>query len=61
MLNDPQISDFVGLAVIGILGYVAQNIKELNESIKVVILRVDTHEKSIDDHESRIRDIEKPT
>jgi hypothetical protein len=52
--------DVVGMALVGIIGYTAKNIRELNESIKIVILRVDIHQKSIDDHESRLRYIEKP-
>lgn len=60
MFKDPQIIDVVGMALVGIIGYVGKNIRELNESIKIIILRVDTHEKFIDDHETRIRDIEKP-
>lgn len=36
----------------------SNNVAELNKTFAVLVTRVDTHQKQIDDHEDRIREVE---
>ena len=50
----------VGLIGWGVkfLGNMAKSISEINQNIRVLVTRVDNHEKRLDNHEERIMDFE---
>lgn len=65
-MHDLQTSD----VITGLMGVIAtymawvlqkmgSNLESLNEKMAAILVRVDTKEKAIDDHEERIRDVER--
>lgn len=57
-LQHLQANDFIGWIMTGVIGYGVKSVAELNENIKIIVLRIDTHEKTLDDHEDRLRAVE---
>lgn len=58
----PILGEFAWLAVVSIAGFgvkflrdLSKSVEQLNQNICVVILRIDNHEKRLDDHETRLR------
>lgn len=51
---------FLGVGSLGVktLRDMTASIRQLNLNIAVILTRIDSHEKKLDDHENRIRKIE---
>lgn len=53
-----QPSDITWGVMTAVISYGVKTLKELNENIKIIVLRVDGHQKTLDDHEDRLRAVE---
>jgi hypothetical protein len=61
LLSEFSWTIIVGVAAFGVkfLRDLSKSVEQLNQNILVILGRVDNHEKMIDDHESRLRSIER--
>lgn len=45
-------------AILGVLGYIAKALHNMDKSMAVAIEKGNSHDKRLDDHETRLRDLE---
>lgn len=66
LISDPLINQVIGLIVSGGVSFgvkslrdLSKSVSSLNKNIELILLQISGHEKKLDDHEGRLRGVEK--